>query len=105
MFLQLSRKKRDNFMRQFLPEQSTGVQSTCFFFQLLLINLAFMKQHLAAIAHTQKELEVYINQLLKQGFETLSEMTKAEDGSYYQALVKSVRDQVSKSEKNSSPQG
>jgi hypothetical protein len=50
-----------------------------------------MKQHLAAIAYNQRELEAYVSQLKTQRFEAVSEVKKAEDGTYYQILVKAVR--------------
>ena len=51
-----------------------------------------MKLHLAAIAFNEKELEAYVSQLKSQHFESISEVKKAEDGTYYQVLAKTVRE-------------
>jgi hypothetical protein len=53
-----------------------------------------MKRFLAAIAYTQKELELYVSQLKGQGFEPLSEVKKAADGTFYQAVAKTVRQDI-----------
>jgi len=53
-----------------------------------------MKQHLAAIAFNEKELETYVSQLKDQRFETVSEVKKAEDGTYYQIMAKAVKEPV-----------
>ena len=53
--------------------------------------LVSMKLHLAAIAFNEKELETYVLQLKSQSFETVSEVKKAEDGSFYQVLAKAVK--------------
>ena len=53
-----------------------------------------MKQHLTAIAFNEKELESYVSQLKSQRFETVSDVKKAEDGTYYQALEKVVRQET-----------
>jgi hypothetical protein len=53
-----------------------------------------MKQHLTAIAFNEKELESYVSQLVTGGFEAISEVKKAEDGSFFQALIKTVRQPV-----------
>ena len=50
-----------------------------------------MKLHLTAIAFNEKELESYVAQLKSQSFETVSDVKKAEDGAYYQAMAKTVR--------------
>ena len=50
-----------------------------------------MKQHLAAIAFNERELEAYVTQLKTQRFETISEAKKAEDGTWYQVLAKTVK--------------
>ena len=42
---------------------------------------------IAAIGFNERELEAYVSQLKSQGFESLSEVKKAEDGSFYQALA------------------
>lgn len=55
-----------------------------------------MKQHLTAIAFNEKELESYVSQLLTGGFETISEVKKAEDGTYFQALAKGNKQEVPK---------
>ena len=54
-----------------------------------------MKLHLAAICFNEKELETYVSQLKTQGFETLSEVKMAEDGTFYQAMTKSVKAEIS----------
>lgn len=53
-----------------------------------------MKLHLAAIAFNEKELEAYVSQLKSQHFESISEVKKAEDGTYYQVLARTVREQT-----------
>jgi hypothetical protein len=50
-----------------------------------------MKQHLTAIAFNEKELESYVSQLRNGGFEAVSDVKKSEDGTFYQALAKTVR--------------
>ena len=50
-----------------------------------------MKQHLAAIAFNERELEAYVSQLKMQRFETVSEVKKSEDGTWYQVLAKTVK--------------
>ena len=51
-----------------------------------------MKLHLAAIAYNEKELETYISQLKIQHFEAVSEVKKAEDGTVYQVMAKTVKE-------------
>ena len=53
-----------------------------------------MKQHLAAIAFNERELEAYVSQMKAQRFETVSEVKKAEDGTWYQVLAKTVKTDV-----------
>ena len=53
-----------------------------------------MKQHLAAIAFNERELEAYVTQLKTQRFETISEVKKADDGTWYQVLAKTVRSEA-----------
>jgi len=53
--------------------------------------LVSMKLHLAAIAFNEKELETYVSQLKSQRFETVSDVKKAEDGSFYQVLARAVK--------------
>jgi len=53
-----------------------------------------MKQHLAAIAFNERELEAYVSQLKTQRFETVSDAKKAEDGTWYQVLAKTVKADV-----------
>ena len=50
-----------------------------------------MKQQLAAIAFNERELEAYVTQLKTQRFETVSEVKKAEDGTWYQVLAKTIK--------------
>jgi hypothetical protein len=50
-----------------------------------------MKMHIAAIGYNERELEMYVGQLKTQGFESLSEVKKAEDGSYYQVLARTSK--------------
>lgn len=47
--------------------------------------------HIAAIGFNERELEMYVSQLKTMGFESLSDVKKAEDGSYYQALAKASK--------------
>jgi hypothetical protein len=50
-----------------------------------------MKMQIAAICFNERELELYVGQLKEKGFETLSEVKKAEDGSFYQAMAKASK--------------
>ena len=47
--------------------------------------------HIAAIGFNERELELYVSQLKTQGFESLSDVKKAEDGSFYQALARTSK--------------
>ncbi len=47
--------------------------------------------HIAAICYTERELENYVLQLQSQGFESLSDVKKAEDGSYYRVMAKASK--------------
>ena len=51
-----------------------------------------MKLHLAAIAFNERELETYVAQLKGQRFEAVSEVKKADDGTYYQVMAKTVKE-------------
>ena len=51
-----------------------------------------MKLHLAAIAFNERELEAYVSQLKTQHFEPVSDAKKADDGSFYQVMAKTVRE-------------
>ncbi|RYZ30150.1 MAG: hypothetical protein EOO10_03835 [Chitinophagaceae bacterium] len=51
-----------------------------------------MKQHLAAIAFNERELEAYVSQMKAQRFETVSDVKKAEDGTYFQVLARVVKE-------------
>ena len=53
-----------------------------------------MKLHLAAIAFNERELETYVAQLKSQSFETVSEVKKSEDGTWYQALAKKTKQEA-----------
>jgi hypothetical protein len=57
--------------------------------------LVYMKQYLAAIAFNERELESYVAQLKSQRFETVSDVKKAEDGTFYQVMAKSVKQDFS----------
>ncbi|HEU4902457.1 MAG TPA: hypothetical protein VFT06_06675 [Flavisolibacter sp.] len=50
-----------------------------------------MKMHIAAIGFNERELEMYVSQLKSQGFESLSEVKKAEDGTFYQVMAKASK--------------
>ena len=50
-----------------------------------------MKMHIAAICYTERELDLYVSQLKSQGFESLSEVKKAEDGSFYLVMAKTSK--------------
>ena len=63
-----------------------------------------MKQHLAAICFNEKELEIYVNQLRMQGFETLSDIKKAEDGTFYQAMAKTMKAETITVDKEKAPE-
>ena len=47
-----------------------------------------MKMHIAAIGYNERELEVYVSHLKTQGFESLSDVKKAEDGSFYRVMAR-----------------
>lgn len=47
-----------------------------------------MKMQIAAICFNERELELYISQLRGQGFESTSEVKKADDGSYYLVMAR-----------------
>jgi hypothetical protein len=51
-----------------------------------------MKLHLAAIAYNEKELDAYVSQLKNQHFEAVSDVKKAEDGTYYQVMARTTRE-------------
>ena len=53
-----------------------------------------MKLHLAAIAFNERELETYVSQLKGQRFEAVSEVKKADDGTYYQVMAKTVKENI-----------
>ena len=46
---------------------------------------------IAAICYTERELEMYVSQLKSLGFESLSEIKKAEDGSFYLVMAKASK--------------
>ena len=58
-----------------------------------------MKTHIAAIGHNERELEAYVGQLKMQGFESLSDVKKAEDGTFYQVLAKAGKNELPQQEK------
>ena len=47
--------------------------------------------HLTAICYNERELEVYVSQLQSQGFESLSDAKKSDDGTFYQAMAKTTK--------------
>jgi hypothetical protein len=51
-----------------------------------------MKLHLAAIAFNERELEMYVTQLKGQRFEPVSDVKKADDGTFYQVMAKTVKE-------------
>ena len=53
-----------------------------------------MKLHLAAIAFNERELEMYVAQLKGQRFEPVSDVKKADDGTFYQVMAKTVKEPV-----------
>lgn len=46
---------------------------------------------IAAICFNERELELYASQLKAQGFERVSEVKKAEDGSFYLVMAKASK--------------
>ena len=50
-----------------------------------------MKMHIAVIGFNERELEQYVGQLKSQGFESLSEVKRAEDGSFYLAMARTSK--------------
>lgn len=54
---------------------------------------------IAAICYNERELELYISQLKSQGFESLSDVKKAEDGSFYLAMAKASKFEIPVQEK------
>jgi hypothetical protein len=55
------------------------------------VYIRLMKMHIAAICFNEPELEMYVSQLKSQGFESLSEAKRADDGTYYQAMAKTAK--------------
>lgn len=81
------------FFRFFFPAKKTFKQqnphlSTQVSILYLLLYFRSMKMQIAAICFNERELELYISQLRSQGFESLSDVKKAEDGSYYLTMTK-----------------
>lgn len=62
-----------------------------------------MKMQIAAICYTERELDNYVSQLKSQGFESLSEIKKAEDGSYYLIMAKASKFDMLVAEKAAVP--
>jgi hypothetical protein len=58
-----------------------------------------MKMHIAAICYNERELDMYVSQLKSQGFESLSEVKKAEDGTFYQVMARASKFEVPVQEK------
>lgn len=58
-----------------------------------------MKMHIAAICYNEAELITYVGQLRSQGFESLSEVKRAEDGTFYQAMAKASKFELPLQEK------
>jgi hypothetical protein len=56
--------------------------------------------HITAICYTERELDLYVSQLKSQGFESLSDVKKAEDGSFYLVMAKSSKFDLPVSEKS-----
>lgn len=54
---------------------------------------------IAAIGFNERELDAYVGQLRTQGFEALSEVKKADDGSFYQTLAKASKFEAPMQEK------
>lgn len=54
---------------------------------------------IAAICFNERELEMYVNQLKAQGFENVSDVKKAEDGSYYLVMAKASKFEMPVQEK------
>jgi hypothetical protein len=50
-----------------------------------------MKMQIAAICFNERELELYVGQLKSQGFESVSDVKKAEDGSFYLTMAKASK--------------
>ena len=53
-----------------------------------------MKLHLAAIAYNERELDTYVSQLKSQHFEAISDVKKADDGTFYQVMAKTVKETI-----------
>lgn len=62
-----------------------------------------MKMQIAAIGFNERELEMYVSQLRSLGFETVSEVKKAEDGSFYQTMEKGAKFEIPSSPKPALP--
>jgi hypothetical protein len=58
---------------------------------VLLVYFSYMKMQIAAICFNERELELYIGQLKAQGFESLSDIKKADDGAYYLVMAKASK--------------
>lgn len=65
----------------------------------LILYFYSMKMHIAAICFNERELEIYVSQLRSQGFESLSEVKKAEDGSFFQAMARTSKGEMPVQEK------
>lgn len=50
--------------------------------------------HIAAICFNEQELEMYVGQLKLQGFESLSDAKRADDGTYYQAMARTAKSEA-----------
>lgn len=64
-----------------------------------LLYFRSMKMHIAAICFNERELDMYVSQLKTQGFESLSEVKKAEDGTFYRVMAKASKFEVPVQEK------
>ncbi len=53
-----------------------------------LLYFRCMKMQIAAICFNERELDLYVTQLNGQGFESLSEVKKAEDGTWYIVMAR-----------------
>lgn len=50
-----------------------------------------MKMQMAAICFNERELDLYVSQLLGQGFESVSEPKRADDGTYYRVMARASK--------------
>lgn len=82
----------------FVPDFSTLPSAS-----VALLYFRSMKMHIAAIGFNERDLELYVSQLKTQGFESLSEVKKADDGSFYRVMAKASKFELAVTAKAPAP--